>query len=709
MTRTSLLRPAFLILFLLFLVAFIATVPPLRASGPLPGQEKVKVKDLAPQYREWLDLTSYIISDKELDVFLHLQNDKDRDVFIQAFWNMRDPTPATPQNEFKEEHLKRFKEADYRFHFGSVRPGWKTDRGRFYIILGPPQSKASIPGTLETYPAEIWSYYGDTDKGMPAHFQLVFFQYKNSGEYKLYDPVSDGPAKLLVNSTGQYAITDFQGLYEKLLKEQPDLAAVALSIVPGEGSINFQPSLQSTMYLAAIIQSPTKGLDLRYATHFLNLRGVVSTEYLTNYMKSESSVAIVFDPETGLAYCDFAITPERLSVDFYEPKREYSTSFLVDVNLRAGEKIILQYSKEYPLTIPEDRMKDTEGMGISIADSFPVVEGKYQLTALLRNTVGKEFTLLERDIDVPAMDGPPRILAPVFGDKTESSPAGAHLPFQAERQKLQVDPKYTFVQSDQVSYVFSVVGLTQELWESGSIRIAIKGSSPTAPPERSFAIPLKGRRFGRSLVFVQSLGAGELPPDYYEMALTLRDGSGNIMDEKSGQFVISPLKALSHPFLASKAFALNNIFMYYYMLAYQHSQVGQADKARAAYAKALELNPGFTGKIPEYAAFLIKEKQYAGAVALVERIKSETRFRFQYALLKGQALAGLERYDEAILSLQEGNQIYNSDAGLLASLGTCYYKTGNMAKALAALKASLQLNMEQAGVKALIQEIEAKK
>ena len=705
-TRTSRLGPAVVIM---FFFALAATVSPLRAGGPLPGQEKVKVKDLPPQYREWIDLTSYIITDKELDVFLHLQNDRDRDIFIKAFWNMRDPTPATPLNEFKEEHLKRFKEADYRFHFGSVKPGWKTDRGRFYIILGPPVSKTSIAGSLDTYPAEIWSYYGDTAKGMPTHFQLCFFQYRNSGEYKLYDPVADGPAKLLVNSTGEYAITDYEGLYRKLAELQPDLAAVALSIVPGDFAYNYQPSLESTMYLAAILESPTKGLDIRYATHFLNLRGLVSTEYLTNYMKSESTVAIVFDPETGLAYCDFAITPERLSVDYYEPKREYSTSFMVDVNLRAGETVILQYSKEYPLTIPEDRMKDTESMGISIADSFPVVEGKYRLTALLRNTVGKEFSILERDIEVPAMTGPPRILAPVFGDKTDSSPAGAHLPFQAEGQKLQVDPKYTFVQSDQVSYVFSVVGLTQELWESGSIGIAIKGSSPTAPPASSFTIPLKGRRFGRSLAFVQSLGASGLPADYYEMTLALRDGSGSILDEKSGQFVISPLKSLSHPVLASKPFALNNIFMYHYMLAYQHSQAGQADKARAAYARALDLNPGFTGKIPEYAAFLIKEKHYADAVALVERIKSEPPLRFQYALLKGQALAGLERYDEAILSLQEGNVIYNSDAGLLATLGTCYYKTGNPAKALAALKASLQLNMEQAGVKALIQEIEAKK
>jgi tetratricopeptide (TPR) repeat protein len=94
---------------------------------------------------------------------------------------------------------------------------------------------------------------------------------------------------------------------------------------------------------------------------------------------------------------------------------------------------------------------------------------------------------------------------------------------------------------------------------------------------------------------------------------------------------------------------------------------------------------------------------------MIERIKTEEKLRFPYALLKGQALAGLERYDEAILSLQEGNRIYNSDAGLLATLGNCYYKIGDNARALEALKASLKLNMEQTAVKALIDEIERKK
>jgi GWxTD domain-containing protein len=678
-------------------------------AGSLPAQTKVKVKDLAPQYRDWLDVTSYIITEQELDVFLHLQSDRDRDIFIKAFWNMRDPTPATPQNEFQEEHMKRFKEANYRFHFGSVKPGWMTDRGRYYIILGPPVSRTYIEGSLETYPAEIWSYYGDVTKGMPTHFELCFYQYKNAGEFKLYDPVADGPAKLLVNSATQFAMTDYEGIYLKLAQEQPDLAAIAFSIVPGESGYGYQPSLESTLYLASILESPKKNLDVRYATHFLNYKGVVSTEYLTNYIKTETAVAVVADPRTGLAYCDFAMLPERLSVDLYEPKAEYSTNFLVDVSFQVGETVVLQYSKEFPLTIPEDRMRDTEGMGVSIADSFPVVEGKGKLTVLLRNMVGKEFSVLEREIEVPSLDGPPRLLAPVFGARTEKAPIGTHVPFQAEETKLQVDPKGLFVQTDQISYLFSIVGLSRELWESGSVEIGIRGKSSAKPYERDFTWPLKNQRFERTVAVANAISAAEFPPDYYEMTLSLKDGAGGLVDVKKGQFIVSPAKSLPHPIMAAKVFSLNNVFLYYYMLAYQYSQIAQPAKAEATYAKAFSLNPGFVGKIPEYAAFLIREKQYDEAVALVERIKDEEKFRFQYALLKGRALEGLGRYDEAIEVLLTGNRIYNSDAELLSALGTCYYRSGDTTKALEALKASLKLNPGQAAVKALIEEIEKKR
>ncbi len=66
----------------------------------------------AAVYREWIDLVSYIITPTEKDVFISLTSDRERNSFINLFWNLRDPSKGTPQNEYKEEHLKRFQHAN---------------------------------------------------------------------------------------------------------------------------------------------------------------------------------------------------------------------------------------------------------------------------------------------------------------------------------------------------------------------------------------------------------------------------------------------------------------------------------------------------------------------------------------------------------------------------------------------------------------------
>ncbi|MBE0711961.1 MAG: GWxTD domain-containing protein [Candidatus Aminicenantes bacterium] len=692
-----------------FLISTLAAILLLTGAFPAAAQTKFKIKDLPPTYQEWLKVVSYIIKDKERDVFLSLQVDRDRDLFIEAFWKMRDPTPATPKNEYKEEHMKRFTEANRLFRFGSAREGWMTDRARFYIILGPPVSKIYDAGSNEIYPTEIWSYYGDTAKGMPIHFQLVFFQYRNAGEMKLYDPMTDGPERLLVRSSTEFNIGDYSAMIQKIHDFRPELALVCLSIIPGDIPPGFQPSLDTAFYMAAIYESPKKGLNDSYATHFLNLRGVVSTEYLTNFMNSEATVAVIHDPATGLTTCDFVIVPERLSVDFYDPKREYSTSFAVDVSLRSGDKVVLQYSKEYPLTIPESQMDQTRNMGIAVADSFPVIEGSYKLTVLLRNVVGKEFSVLEHDLVVPQTAGAPRLLGPALGVGLVASRADFHLPFQLVAQKLSVDPKNTYSHADQVAYIFSALGVTQALWAEGRVVTTVKGTSPGSVFQRTYSLPLSGQPYRSSLGLSQSLPASEFPPDYYELTLTLQDAQGSVLDTKTAGFVVSPGKSVAHPVVASRPFPTANSFQAQYMLAYQYDQTGQLDRAEESYRRALALNPAYLPKIPEYAGFLLKTKKHEAALRLIETVKDDANLKFSYFLIKGQALAGLERYNEALLSLQEGNRIYNSDSGLLAVLGNCYYKTGDKERALAALKASLSLDQEQPEVKALIKEIEGKK
>ena len=74
--------------------------------------QKIKEENLFPKYREFLKLTRYIILPQEEEVFMQLVNDRDRDIFIETFWKQRDPTAGTPENEYKEGHIKRFRYAN---------------------------------------------------------------------------------------------------------------------------------------------------------------------------------------------------------------------------------------------------------------------------------------------------------------------------------------------------------------------------------------------------------------------------------------------------------------------------------------------------------------------------------------------------------------------------------------------------------------------
>ena len=92
---------------------------------------------MSPAYKAWLDEdVRWIITDEERQAFKLLSSDQERDQFIEAFWQRKDPTPDTMENEYKEEHYRRIVFANEQF--ASFTPGWRTDRGRFYIMYGPP-------------------------------------------------------------------------------------------------------------------------------------------------------------------------------------------------------------------------------------------------------------------------------------------------------------------------------------------------------------------------------------------------------------------------------------------------------------------------------------------------------------------------------------------------------------------------------------------
>ncbi|MBI4905864.1 MAG: GWxTD domain-containing protein [Acidobacteria bacterium] len=147
-------------------------------------------------YSKWLNEdVVYIISDQEREAFLQLRTDEEREQFIVQFWQRRDPTPATMENEYKEEHYRRIRYANERFRGASIA-GWRTDRGRTYILYGPPDEIESHPSggshesliktlgpqagpTSDTSPFEMWRYtkpgwiFGFVDRERNGNYTMI--------------------------------------------------------------------------------------------------------------------------------------------------------------------------------------------------------------------------------------------------------------------------------------------------------------------------------------------------------------------------------------------------------------------------------------------------------------------------------------------------------------------------------------------------------
>ncbi len=685
--------------------AFLAACVSVLLAALVFSQSPVREKDLPDKYQDFLKLTRYIMHEKEKEAFLKLTNDRERDVFIDLFWGVRDPTPGTPENEYKQEHIKRFLYASKHFKRNSPREGWMTDMGRIHILLGQPVSIERFYGTIGIYPCEVWSYYGDTEKGLPPHFVIVFFQRGGTGEFKLYDPVSDGPAALMVHSKG-FAIEDYESMYETLREMAPTLADVSLSLIPSEIPFNYQPSPRNTILLANIAEVPKKAVNPSYATHFLSYRGIVSTEHMTNMVESETSTALIPDPIMGLNFLHFSVVPKKISIDYYEENDQYYCNFALNVSLRRGEEIVFQYTKDFPLYFAPQELERLRANGVAIEDSFPVIEGDYRLTILLQNSVAKEFSIFEQEISIPEATGRPRIVGPFLGYGFQDYQSNVHIPFKIVNRKLIVDPKNTFAASDQVSFLFDLMNVSSSHWRDGEVRVNINGLRKENPVGKSMTFPLKDHPYRRSLSISHSIPAREFTPDYYEMKVTWVGKNGELIDETKATFIVSSEEAVGHPIIQAKVFQLSNNFLFFYMLAHQYAKTGDLEKAEETYERAYRMNPEYKRGVVEYANFLLTLGKFTESLEMVGNVRDQSYFQFDYFLIRGKALLGLSRFREAIDSLVEGNKIYNSDTGLLNALGFCYYRTGQKERALEVLRASLNLNSSQDAVRRLIEEIE---
>ena len=164
-----------------------------RSFSQLSWGRSGSVSAQPDSYESWLHRdVAYIIEDQEREAFIRLGSDAERDRFIEQFWERRDPTPGTPANEAKEQHYRRIELASSRFLEGSI-PGWRTERGRIYIVHGPVDEIESHPngglsrdgGFDNPNGYEIWGFRGLGPGG--AKLVLTFVRDPVSRQYRLLE------------------------------------------------------------------------------------------------------------------------------------------------------------------------------------------------------------------------------------------------------------------------------------------------------------------------------------------------------------------------------------------------------------------------------------------------------------------------------------------------------------------------------------------
>ena len=219
-------------------------------STPSAGAAAKDKVVLPPQYKQWLERdVAYLITRGEKSDFLKLRTDEEREHFIETFWAIRNPDPSSPINTFKEEHYRRLAYAEDHFGIGKRVPGWATERGHIYIVLGEPKQMATYQTYDRVRPMQIW-FYESPSPALPPYFYVVFYKQDSFGDYRTYSPYFDGPQEL-ITERGMTVPEALQMIQRDVGQE---VARTSLSLLPDE-PVNTQdphPSMQSDIMMSVI-------------------------------------------------------------------------------------------------------------------------------------------------------------------------------------------------------------------------------------------------------------------------------------------------------------------------------------------------------------------------------------------------------------------------------------------------------------------------
>jgi GWxTD domain-containing protein len=361
-------------------------------------QEKALRKEISSTYKKWLDQdVRWVISDEERAAFRQLSNDEERDQFIEQFWLRRDPTPDTVENEYKEEHYRRIAYANE--HFAAGIPGWKTDRGRIYVMYGKPDEIETHPagglyqrtpdeggGTTSTYPFERWRYR--YLEGIGQEVNLEFVDTCMCNDYHLTMDASEKDALLWIPGAAPT-------MYEQMGIQDTRFGATPQHLKgnPGtQGGMSFDK-----LELYAKINRPP-------AVKFKDLEEVVTHKISVNLMPFDVRTDFVkVTSDTVLVPVTLQIKNRDITFVGKDGVQRGTVNIYGRVTTLTG-RVAQTFEDTVQVDVPADLMQRTLTNSSVYWKALPLRPGRYRMDLVLKDVNGDRVGTWSRGVHVPAFD-----------------------------------------------------------------------------------------------------------------------------------------------------------------------------------------------------------------------------------------------------------------------------------------------------------------
>jgi GWxTD domain-containing protein len=366
------------------------------------GVSKKELQSLPQHYREWLTRdVAYIITDEEKEAFVHLPNDTERDNFIERFWEIRNPTPGSPSNAYKDEIYRRIAYANQWFGHNSGDEGWRTDRGRVYITLGPPQQTGKYLGFANIRPMEIW-FYSNDHPALPPFFYVVFYQKDTGGEFRLYSPFMDGPERLV---TGPYE-NDRVGSWKVIDHDAGrEVSRTVLSLLPTEpvDMDTATSSMASDMLLNNIRGLANHPLNKELLQERRNILESVTHRVILrdDYLDVLTVPLVDVSGDTNLHYVLRLKRPEDFSLAEGKDKQYYYSATVTARVLTTEGKQIFSQERKLSQYVDDKQLLKIKNRVFGYEGLLPLPPGKYKLDFQLTDEMKHTSFVATRDVAVP--------------------------------------------------------------------------------------------------------------------------------------------------------------------------------------------------------------------------------------------------------------------------------------------------------------------